>query len=108
MFDVGKLLDECEIKFTGQQLKKLQVLVEDEIFKIIIPRKTHPEENQSDTDMSLTEDHTSNSDANHNDNPNENENEIDSVNENLGPENLNENQNQARLQDARYDDKAQG
>ena len=106
MFDVGKLLDECEIKFTGQQLKKLQVLVEDEIFKIIIPRKTHPEENQSDTDMSLTEDHTSNSDAN--DNPNENENEIDSVNENLGPENLNENQNQVYIQDEFYDDNEQG
>ena len=46
MFDVAKLLDECKIKVTGQQLAKLQVLIEHEFFKIILP-KTHPEEKPS-------------------------------------------------------------
>ena len=89
MFNIAKLLDQCEIKFTGQQLEKLQVLLEQEFFKIILP-KTHPEENPSD--MSLTEDHTSNSNANENPNESENENENENDNENLN-ENQNQNQN---------------
>ena len=32
MFDIAKLLDECEIEFTGEQLEKLQEKLENEFF----------------------------------------------------------------------------
>ena len=83
MFDVKILLDKCNIIYTSEQLEKLKGLIEEEIFKLILPAEK-PTEN---SEMSMTEDHTSN------ENENQNENQIQNQNQNFS-DNDNDNDNQ--------------
>ena len=70
MFDVKILLDECNIIYTSEQLEKLKGLIEEEIFKIILPE----EKSTENSEMSMTEDHTSNENENQNENKKKNQN----------------------------------
>ena len=79
---VSELLDECNIFYTSEQLEKLKGLIkisfQEEIFKIILPEEK-PTEN---SEMSMTEDHTSNENENQNQNLNLNQNQNFSDNDN--------------------------
>ena len=78
MFDVKILLDECNIIYTSEQLEKLKGLIEEEIFKIILPE----EKSTENSEMSMTEDHTSNENENQNENQIQNQNFSDNDNDN--------------------------
>ena len=78
MFDVKILLDECNMIYTSEQLEKLKGLIEDEIFKIILPE----EKSTENSEMSMTEDHTSNENENQNENQIQNQNFSDNDNDN--------------------------
>ena len=78
---VSELLDECNIIYSSEQLEKLKGLIkksfQEEIFKIILPEEK-PTEN---SEMSMTEDHTSDENENQNQNNNQNQNFTDNDND---------------------------